>query len=74
MLRLPEIPIEFNVTSYLLDRHLKEGRGNNICIYYEDEKITYAQVAEQSCRIGNALLNLGIELENRVAVSMADRP
>jgi len=74
MLRMQEIPTEFNVVSYLLDRHLEEGRGNNICIYYEDQKITYAQVAEQSCRIGNALLSLGLEMENRVALSMADRP
>lgn len=74
MLRMPEVPEEFNITSYLLDRHLEEGRGDRICIYYEDDKITYAQVAEQSCRIGNALLSLGIERENRVAISMVDRP
>ncbi len=74
MLRMQAIPEEFNIVSYLLDRHIDEGRGNNICIYYEEEKITYAQVAEQSCRIGNALLSLGLEMENRVALSMADRP
>jgi len=74
MLRMPEIPAEFNITSYLLDRHLEEGRGNNICIYYEDEKITYAQVAEGANRIGNALLNLGVEMENRVALCLPDSP
>jgi benzoate-CoA ligase family protein len=72
--RLAEIPAEFNVTSYLLDRHLTEGRGNNIAIYYEDEKITYAQVAEGANRLGNALLNLGIERENRVLICLPDCP
>ncbi|OPX90721.1 MAG: Benzoate--CoA ligase [Pelotomaculum sp. PtaB.Bin013] len=74
MLRMPEIPAEFNITTYLMDRHLKEGRGNNVCIYYEDEKITYAEVAERANRLGNALLNLGIERENRVLLCMPDMP
>jgi benzoate-CoA ligase family protein len=74
MLRLPYIPDEFNITSYLLDRHLEEGRGNNVAIYYEDDTINYAQLAEGANRIGNALLNLGIERENRVALCLPDRP
>ncbi|MDD3654220.1 MAG: benzoate-CoA ligase family protein [Desulfotomaculaceae bacterium] len=74
MLRMPVIPDEFNITSYMLDRHLEEGRGNNIAIYYEDETYTYAQVAEGAARIGNALLNLGLERENRVLICLNDSP
>lgn len=73
-LRMQEIPDDFNVTSYLLDRHLEQGRGDNNCIYYEDEVYTYNQVFENSCRIGNALLQLGIEPENRVLVLLNDVP
>ncbi|BAF59726.1 MAG: benzoate-CoA ligase family protein [Pelotomaculum sp.] len=74
MLSLPEVPEEFNICTFLLDRHLKEGRGNNIAVYYKDKKLTYAQIAEESNRFGNVLLNLGIERENRVMICLYDCP
>jgi benzoate-CoA ligase family protein len=68
------LPEQFNVTTYFLDRHLTEGRGAKIAIYYEEHTYTYAQMAELANRVGNALLDLGIEIEQRVAMLLLDSP
>ena len=67
------IPDEFNIVSFLLDRHLKE-RPDQVAIYYRDNRITYAKLGEIANRFGNALLNLGVERENRVIICLPDCP
>ncbi|MGI6328143.1 MAG: benzoate-CoA ligase family protein [Dethiobacteria bacterium] len=74
MYNIPEIPDEFNLGDYLLDRHIREGRGDKEAIYYKDEVITYNQLLEAANRAGNALLKLGIEEENRVMICLPDCP
>jgi benzoate-CoA ligase family protein len=69
-----DVPEEFNLASFLLDRHLEEGRGDNVAVYFEKESITYAELAEASNRLGNALLGLGVEQENRVMMCLPDCP
>lgn len=69
---LVNIPEEFNVAAFLLDRHLEEGRANKTAVYYEDKVITYAELAEMANRFGNALLKLGVEQENRVIICLPD--
>ena len=68
------MPDEFNLASFLIDRHLAEGRANKPAVYYEQETITYAELAEAANRVGNALLDLGVELENRVMICLPDCP
>jgi len=58
----PVVPQEFNLTSFLLDRHLAEGRAGKIAVYYEDQAITYAELTEAANRLGNALFSLGVEM------------
>jgi acyl-coenzyme A synthetase/AMP-(fatty) acid ligase len=48
----PGVPEEFNLASFLLDRHLAEGRANKPAVYYEHETITYAELAEAANRVG----------------------
>ena len=74
MHNIPEIPDEFNLGDYLLDRHIREGRGDKAAIYYKDEVITYNQLLEAANRAGNALLKLGVEEENRVMICLPDCP
>jgi benzoate-CoA ligase family protein len=71
---LKDIPGEFNVASYMLDRHLQEGRASKPVIYYEDRVITYAEIVEMANRVGNALLGMGVEQENRVIICLPDCP
>src|SRR5579875_1696775 len=68
------VPEQFNVATAFLDRHLAEGRGNKTAIYYEGRGYTYAQVAELANRVGNGLLNLGVDMEQRIALILLDSP
>ncbi len=68
------IPEVFNQSQFLIDRHLKEGRAENIAVYYEDQKITYAALSAMVNRTGNALKDLGVEIENRVMLILPDCP
>jgi acyl-CoA synthetase (AMP-forming)/AMP-acid ligase II len=62
------LPEQFNAAPAFLDRHLTEGRGGKIAIYCEGKSFTYAQIAELANRVGNGLLELGVNLEQRVAL------
>src|SRR5437868_2985086 len=68
------IPDQFNAASAFLDRNLAEGRSAKTAIYYEGTAYTYAQIAELANRVGNGLLDLGIDLEQRVALLLLDSP
>jgi 2-aminobenzoate-CoA ligase len=67
---LPEV----NVATKLVDRHVREGRGDNAAIHFEDETTTYAELQEQVNRLGNALLDLGVGPGDRVLVRFSNRP
>ncbi len=69
-----EIPRQFNAAAEFVDRHVDEGRGNRIAIYFEDRTYTYRQVQELVNRVGNALEALGVEMENRVLLLLLDSP
>ncbi len=68
------LPDQFNAATAFLDRNIQEGRGNNIAIYYEGQSYTYARVAELANRVGNSLLDLGVDPEQRVALLLLDSP
>jgi benzoate-CoA ligase family protein len=68
------LPDEFNASTYFVDRHLTEGRGSKIAIECGDRQITYAQLAENVNRSGNALRGLGIQMEQRVLLLLLDTP
>jgi len=76
MATLPSIviPDQFNAATAFLERNLAEGRGAKTAIYYEGSAYTYAQIAELANRVGNGLLDLGIDLEQRVALLLLDSP
>lgn len=65
---------EFNATSYFVDRHIQEGRGEKIAIEYEGARVTYRQLFESVNRVGNALRNLGVRIEERVFLLLLDTP
>ncbi|MHB8764736.1 MAG: benzoate-CoA ligase family protein, partial [Deferrisomatales bacterium] len=69
-----EIPERFNVATYLLDRHLTEGRGEKAALVFRGESRTYRDVYREVNRLGNALRGLGVEIENRVVLLSPDVP
>ncbi len=76
MLTIPNavVPDQFNVATAFLDRNVAEERGSKTAIYFEGNSYTYAQVAELANRAGNGLLDLGVDLEQRVALLLLDSP
>ncbi len=68
------IPDQFNAATAFLDRNLAEGRGTKTAVYFEGNAYTYAQIAELANRVGNALLDLGVDMEQRVALLLLDSP
>jgi benzoate-CoA ligase family protein len=68
------LPAEFNVATWFVDRNVAEGRGATPAFRYEDRSLTYADVQALVNRTGNALLDLGVETENRVLMLCLDAP
>jgi len=73
---VPEVayPKHLNVAEELVDRNLREGRGDNVAIMFADERITYADLAERVNRLGNALIDRGVEPGDRVVIRFPNRP
>ena len=64
---------KLNASFNALDRHVLEGRGDRVAIYFEGEPgdsraITYAQLLSEVKRAANALIKLGIKDGDRVAI------
>jgi benzoate-CoA ligase len=69
-----QFPERFNMADYFLYHNLEEGRGDKICLYFEDKTWTYTQTAHMSSRVGNALRFLKVEPEDRVLIVLPDCP
>jgi benzoate-CoA ligase family protein len=68
------LPENFNVATHFVDRNVQEGRGDKIAIQCGDERVTYQQLLENTNRVGNALLALGVRPEERVLLLLLDTP
>jgi benzoate-CoA ligase family protein len=63
----------FNVAVAFIDRHLEEGRGDKVVVRsVAGGEVTYAELAENVNRAGNALKNLGIASGERVLMMVKD--
>lgn len=68
------LPHDFNAAAYFVDRHLREGRANNVAIECGEQRVTFAQLHEGVNRLGNALLALDVRPEERVLLLLLDTP
>lgn len=66
----------FNLTDYLVDRHVRAGRGEHVAIHQfgQDVSYTYAQLADASARLARGLHARGVQAGDRVAVRSPNRP
>ena len=69
-----EFPERFNMADYFLYHNLEEGRENKTCLYYRDQTFTYGEAARRSNQVGNALRDLGVEVEDRILIVLPDGP
>jgi len=69
-----DIPQQLNLADFLLDRHVREGRGGNPAIKFMDKTITYAQLQQMVNRFGNALKAAGVQPQDRVGIRLVNSP
>ncbi|MFM7017289.1 AMP-binding protein [Flavobacterium sp.] len=68
----PEI---LNCVDKLLDNHIKEGRGNSVCIRTFDATWTYQELFEKANQIAHVLVeDLNFKSGNRVLIRSANNP
>jgi acetyl-CoA synthetase len=66
---------KLNVSANCLDRHIANGLGDRVAYFWEGEPgdsrvITYRQLLDETCRMANALRELGVKRGDRVAIYM----
>ncbi|RZT83609.1 acetyl-CoA synthetase [Pseudonocardia sediminis] len=66
---------QLNVAYNCVDRHVEEGNGDRVALYWEGEpgdsrEITYADLKREVSKAANALTELGIGKGDRVAIQM----
>jgi benzoate-CoA ligase family protein len=64
----------FNACDYLLDRHVREGRGGRLALTGVAGDLTYAELVGRVRRAARGLRGLGLQAEQRVVMVMADSP
>src|SRR6059058_4716740 len=69
-----EFPERFNMADYFLYHNLEEGRENKVCLYFKDRTFTYGETARMSNRVGSALRDVGVGIEDRVLIVLPDCP
>jgi hypothetical protein len=64
----------FNACDYLLDRHVRAGRGDRLALTGVAGDISYADLAERVKNAARSLRRLGLQAEQRVVMVMTDSP
>ncbi|WP_406277371.1 benzoate-CoA ligase family protein [Nocardia sp. NBC_00881] len=62
----------FNAAEYLVDRHIREGRGARTAVVAASRTLTYRDLADEVHRVAGGLRMLGLRPEERVLFCMAD--
>ena len=68
------IPETYNASTTFIDENLAAGRGDRTAIHYEGQTFSYLQVGRMVNRLGNALLSIGVQREQRVLLLLPDSP
>src|SRR5690606_7295739 len=70
-----EFPEDLNCVDALLDKHIREGRGDNVAIRTFESTWTYNDLFEKSNQIAHVLVDeLGLVSGNRVLIRGANNP
>jgi acetyl-CoA synthetase len=64
---------KLNVAYNCVDRHVEDGHGDQVAYHWEGEpgdtrSITYAELKDHVCKAANALIELGVQTGDRVAI------
>ncbi|TDT29888.1 acetate--CoA ligase [Naumannella halotolerans] len=66
---------ELNAAYNMVDRHVEAGHGDRVAFHFEGEPgdaraITYAELKDEVSQLANALVELGVQAGDRVAIYM----
>src|SRR5215211_7416371 len=66
---------KLNVAYNCVDRHVEAGHGEQVAYHWEGEPgdtrtLTYGQLKDEVCKAANALVELGVQTGDRVAIYM----
>src|SRR3954452_5717030 len=66
---------KLNVAYNCVDRHVEDGHGDQVAYHWEGEpgdtrSITYAELKDEVCKAANALIELGVQTGDRIAIYM----
>ena len=64
----------FNLTDYLVFRHIHEGRGDNIALFFCDRVFTYSELAKYIAKTIGFLYEYDIKEGDRVILLLEDSP
>lgn len=67
-----QLPSDYNAAADFIDRHVTSGGGSRTAVIDDNNAYTYDELHERVNRAGNALLQLGLRQESRVAIIMHD--
>jgi benzoate-CoA ligase family protein len=67
-------PGGYNLVDHFVDRHLREGRGDKTAIVSGERRLSYDDIAALVNCVGNGLLKLGLQEEQRVLLILPDIP
>src|SRR3989454_3479593 len=68
------IPDRFNAAAFFVDRQVVEGRAGRPAFHQENRVVTYGEIFESVNRVGNALLDLGVQMGDRALLILLDGP
>jgi len=71
--RLPELPARYNAAEAFIDAH-RGVRESRVAIRCQGRSVTYGELAANVNRFGNALRELGVQIEQRVVILCLDSP
>lgn len=69
-----DTPHELNLADHLLDRHVRDGRGDRPAVKFVDQVITYSELQRLVNRFGSSLRDAGLEARDRVGIRLVNCP
>ena len=65
---------QWNIAEEFLDRHVKEGRGNDVAILFGDQKLTFKELLAMANKFANVLTQQGVQAQDRVGIRLTNMP
>jgi benzoate-CoA ligase family protein len=70
--RVGAVPRRYNVSTDLLDRHVRSGHGDREAVRGDGRRWTYRELLDLTARVGNSLRAAGVRSGDRVALLLPD--